>query len=55
MYTTFYLLALAMFALSVTVCEVILYELPNVLNSNFYTLKMKVKYVDDLDENWQAK
>ena len=33
-YATFYLLAIAMFALSVTTGEIITFELPNVLYSN---------------------
>ena len=46
-------MAMLMFVLSVTVCELIAFELPNVLDLNV-TLKMnlmKVKDDDDLDEN----
>ena len=50
----FYVLAIAMFVLSVTVCEIITYELPNVLFESL-TFKMKVKDVDDSNENWPAK
>ena len=46
---------MAMFALSVTVCDIITFELTNVLESKMkikdVNLKMKVKRVDDLDEN----
>ena len=42
-----------MLARYVTVCEIITYELPNEVNSNF-DLKMKVEDVDDLDDNWQT-
>ena len=50
LYATFYLLAIAMFAPSVTVCETIKYELPSDLDSNIWSLKMKVNDVDDLDD-----
>ena len=44
-----------MFVLSVTISEIITYELPNVLHSNFLNLKFKEdKGVDDLSENWPA-
>ena len=47
-YATSYLLPIAMFALSVTVCEITAYELPFVLDSNLNL--NEVKDVDDLDE-----
>ena len=39
-----------MLVLSITVCEIILFDSRNVLNLNL-TLKVKVKDVEDLDEN----
>ena len=49
----FYVLALAMSVTSVTVCEIITFELSNVLDSNL-TFKMKVKDVDDFEKIYQA-
>ena len=49
-----YLLAMVMFALTVAICEIIMYELCNVLDSKSLTLKLKVMDVDNLNENWQA-
>ena len=50
-YETFYMLAIAMIVLSVAVCEIITYELPNVLDSNMI-FKKRDRTV--LDENWLA-
>ena len=51
-HASFYSLAIIMFALSIAVCEIIMYKLSNILDTNL-TGKLKVKDVDDLDENWQ--
>ena len=48
-----HVLAIAVFAVSVHVCEIIMYEHANVLDSNL-TLKMKFKDVEDLNGNWLA-
>ena len=48
------LLAIAMFVLFVAVCEIITYELSNVLDSNHWPLEVKVKNVEDSDEIWRA-
>ena len=41
-------------SLSVTVCEMITYELRRWTRFDLFTLKTKVKNVDDLNENWQT-
>ena len=52
---TSYVLAMPVFVLLfATVCEIIMYELPNVCYFECLTLKMKVKDVDDVEENWMA-
>ena len=48
------MLANALFTISVTICKIIMYELPNVPYSiDSFTLTMKVKDADVLIENWQ--
>ena len=47
------MLELATFVLAITVCEIDFF--PNGLEFECLTLKMKVKDVDDLDGNMQAK
>ena len=41
-----------MFVLSIMVCKIITYEQTNALDSQFFTWKMKLKDVDDVNENW---
>ena len=50
---TSYVLAIAVFALSVTVYKTIAHERPQFTRFESLTLKMQAKDVDDFDENWQ--
>ena len=50
---TFCLFAIAMIVLFFAICEIIMYELFNVLDSNLWPLKWRSRTFDDSDENWQ--
>ena len=41
--------------LSVTVCKIVTFEIPNVLLFESLTFKIEIKVVDDLNENWLAE
>ena len=49
-HATSYSMTTEIFALSVTVCEIIAYKLCNVLDSIFFTQKMKIKDLDESDD-----
>ena len=50
-HVTSYVLAIAMFVLSVIICEVITYKLTECIRFESLTLKMNVKDVEYFDEN----
>ena len=53
LHATFYVLAIALFVLSVTICEIITFQLPNVLGSNFDLERSRTLTI--LIKNWQEK